>query len=190
MILTLYVDDVLLLVTNKLLLNKLNKQMMHRFKMTSMGDMSRVLGINVARNREKGTITINKRDSMEDVIERFGIYDCKPMYTPGVGPELSLNQPEETLLDEEDKKRYQSITGAIKCLRQVSSYDILFAVNLLARAMPKPSKAHMGAVKHLLLYLAGSVNFSIAYERGGFKLAAYSDANWGSNPDNARQWPQ
>ena len=35
-----------------------------------------------------------------------------PAYTFGVGPELSLNQSEEKLLNEEEKRRYQVITGA------------------------------------------------------------------------------
>ena len=50
--------------------------------------------------------------------------------------------------------------------------------------MSKPSKAHMGAAKHLLHYLAGTQDFAITYKRGGFKLMAFSDANWGNNPDN------
>ena len=49
--------------------------------------------------------------------------------------------------------------------------------------MSKPSKAHMGEVKHLLRYFAGPVNISITYKRKGFKLAAYFDVNWGNNPD-------
>ena len=44
-------------------------------------------------------------------------------------------------------------------LGQVSRYDILFAVNELARAMFKPSKAHMGVAKHQLRYLAGFKHF-------------------------------
>ena len=46
-ILTLYVDHVLLLGANKHLLNKLKKQLMDHFEMTDMGDVSRVLGMNV-----------------------------------------------------------------------------------------------------------------------------------------------
>ena len=56
----------------------------------------------------------------------------------------------------------------------------------LARAMSKPSKAHMAAAKHLLRYLAGTVDFAITYKHGGFKLTAFSDANWGHNPDNGK----
>ena len=69
-------------------------------------------------------------------------------------------------------------------LAQVSRYDILYAVNQLARVMSEPSKANMGAAKHVLRYLAGSVNFSITYKRGGFKPTTYTDAEWGGNPDN------
>ncbi|CAM9119850.1 unnamed protein product [Ascophyllum nodosum] len=69
-------------------------------------------------------------------------------------------------------------------LAQVSRYEVLYAVNQLARIMSKTSKAHMGVAKHLLRYLAGSVSFPITYKRGGFKLTIYTDANWGGNPNN------
>ena len=52
--------------------------------------------------------------------------------------------------------------------------------------MSKSSKAHMGSAKQLLRYLAGTTDFSIAYKRGGFKLSAFSDTNWGNNPDNGK----
>ena len=50
---------------------------------------------------------------------------------------------------------FQAIVGSVIYLAQVTRYDILFAVNQLARAITKPSKAHMAAAKHLLRYLAG-----------------------------------
>ena len=72
------------------------------------------------------------------------------------------------------------------CLGQVTRYDIGYAVNQLAQAMSKPSKAHMAAAKYLLRYLVGTTNSAITYKRGGFKLTAFSDANWGNNPDNGK----
>ena len=39
---------------------------------------------------------------------------------------------------------------------------------------------------HLLHYLAGSTDFFIAYKQRGIKLASFSDANWGNNPNNAK----
>ena len=159
---------------------------MNRLEMPDMGDVSKTLGMNVTRDRAKRTITISQKDCTDDVVQRYGMKGCNLTYTPGVGPELSLNRPEEKLLNEEEKRRYQSITGAVMYLAQVTRYDILYAVNQLARAMSKPAKAHMGAAKHLLRYLAGSTDFSITYKQGGFRLAAFPDANWGNNSDNDR----
>ena len=67
------------------------------------------------------------------------------------------------------------------CLGQVTRYDIGYAVNQLARAISKPSKAHMAVAKHLLRYLAGTTTFVVTYKRGSLKLTAFFDANWGNN---------
>ena len=53
-------------------------------------------------------------------------------------------------------------------LAQITRYDVMYPVCQLARAISKPSKAHMGAAKQLLRYLAGTTDFSIVYKRGGF----------------------
>ena len=52
--------------------------------------------------------------------------------------------------------------------------------------MSRPVNVHMGVAKHLLRYLAGTTDFTIVYKKGGFKLADFSDSNWGNNPDNGK----
>ena len=69
-ILTLYMDDILLLGNNKQVLGKMKKQLMDRFEMTNLGDVSKVLGMNVTRDRETGTITVDQKDYTEDILER------------------------------------------------------------------------------------------------------------------------
>ena len=159
---------------------------MDRCEMTDLGDVSKVLGMNVTRDRENGTITIDQRDYTEDILERYGMTNCNVAFTPGIGPEISLDQPTDRLLDEQAKQWYQSIAGALLYLAQVLRYEILYAVNQLARAISKPSKAHMEATKHGLRHMAGSVNFPITYKRGGLKLKTYNDANSGGNSDNGK----
>ena len=185
-VLTLYVDDVLLLGKDRKVLECIKQKLMGRFSMTDMGDVSLVFGMEVTRGRTKGTVTITQENYVKSLLERYGTGNCNPAHTPGVGNELSLDQPEENLLNKEDKQHFQAITGSAMCLGQVTRYDTGYAVNQLARAMCKPSKAHMAAAKHLLRYLAGTTNFAITYKRGGFKLTAFSDANWGNNPDNGK----
>ena len=59
-ILTLYVDDILLLGNNKELLGKLNKKLMDHFETTDLEDVSKVLCMKVIRDRENGTIAIDQ----------------------------------------------------------------------------------------------------------------------------------
>ena len=96
----------------------------------------------------------------------YGMGERKPVYTIGVGPELSINQGERNLLTNVDTQRYQSIVCSVMFLADVSRYDIFYSVNQLARAMSNPSKAHMGAAKRLLRYLAGSIDFDVTYKKG------------------------
>ena len=96
-ILTLYVDDIVLLGNNKQLLGKLKKQLMDRFEMTYLGDVSKVLGINITRDRENGTITIDQKDYTEEILECYVMSNCNVAFTPGVGTEISLDQPADRL---------------------------------------------------------------------------------------------
>lgn len=185
-ILTLYVDDLLVIGGNIEVIEKIKTQLMDRFKMTDMGDVSRVLGLQVTRNRAEKTLTIDQEEYTKSALERFGFANCKPTLTPGYGPELSTKQPEETLLNAEETQRYQAIAGTVMYLSSVLRYDIMYSSSQLSRAMSNPSKVHMVAAKHILRYLAGSTNFTIVYKKGGFKLTAFSDANWANNPDNGK----
>ena len=62
-ILTLYVDDVLLLGKDVLVLRRIKQKLTSRFSMTDMGNVSLVIGMGVTRDREKGTVTITQEKS-------------------------------------------------------------------------------------------------------------------------------
>ena len=94
-------------------------------------------------------MAITQEKYTKSLLERYGMASWNSTYTPGVGKELSLDQPEERPLSKEEKQRFQTITGSVTYLGNVTRYDILYAVNRLARAMSKPLKAHMAAAKHL-----------------------------------------
>ena len=157
-----------------------------RFKMTDMGEASLVLGMEIKRDREAGTLTISQEAYCKSILQRFGMSDCKPTSTPGYGSEISNIQPEDTLLDEEETRKYQGIVGSLMYISQVLRYDIMYATSQLARPMAKPSKIHMVASKRTLRYLAGTTDFCITYKKGGFKLATFTDSNWANNPDNGK----
>ena len=73
--------------------------------------------MSVTRDREKRTITISQKGYTQDVVQPFGMEGCNTAYHPGVEMELSLNQPEKTLLNEVEKRCYRVITGAVHVFR-------------------------------------------------------------------------
>ena len=137
-ILTLYVDDLLVIGGDIQLIEKIKRKLMDQFKMTDMGDVSLVLGMQVTRDRQGKTLTISQENYTKSILERFGMADCKPSSTPGFGSELSTKQPEGTLLNKEETQRYQAITGSVMYLAQITRYDIMSSSGQLARAMSKP----------------------------------------------------
>ena len=100
-ILALYVDDHLVIGGDIQLIEKIKRKLMDQFKMTYMGDVSLVLGMQVTRDRQGKTLTISQENYTKSILERFGMADCKLSSTPGFGPELSTKQPEGTLLNKQ-----------------------------------------------------------------------------------------
>ena len=139
-ILTLYVDDTMFLSASKSLLNILKKRLMDRFEMYDMNDVLRILGMKITRDREKEAITISQKKYTKDVVQRYDMKGCNPTYTPRIGPEQSMNKLEEKLLNEEEKRCYHTVTGAVTYLAQFIHYDILYKVSQLERACPSPRK--------------------------------------------------
>ena len=105
---------------------------------------------------------------------------------PPFAPPSRDEQPEDTLLDEEETRRCQSIVGCLMYIAQGLRYDLTYGTGQLARPMSKPSKVHMEAAKHALRYLAGTTDFHITCKKEDFKLAAFSDSTSANNPDNGK----
>ena len=183
-VLTIYVNDLLLLGEDTPLLKDLKTQLMDRFAMTDMGDVSMVLGMQTTRDKEANNLTISQEQYAKSVLARFGMAECNPVHTTGAGAELSLKQPDMMLLDSTGIQRYQAIMGSLMFLSQCNRYDITYAVNQLARAMSKPSKLHTTAAKHLLSCLKGDMGLVITHKTRYLKMTGYCDASWGNNPDN------
>ena len=147
-ILSLYVDDILITGNDEKIVKQLKKALTNRFAMTDMGEVSLIFGMKVTRDYKQGTLSISQVDYVNSILERFGMKDCNPVHTPGYGSEISSEQPESSLLDTTGTKLYQA--KSMLNLTQCTRYDISHAVNQLTQACSKPARAHMTASKHAL----------------------------------------
>ena len=110
-VLTMRVDDLLLLEGNTPLLKDLEIGLMDRFAMTDMGDISMVVDMQIARNREDKTLTISQEHYAKSVLARFGMAESNPVPTTIAGAELSVKQQVTMLLDSTGIQRYRPSRG-------------------------------------------------------------------------------
>ena len=96
-----------------MLLKQLGEKLVRCFDTKCMGDVSLVLGMQVTLDRKKGTLTISHAHHTKSILETYGMGECKPVYTVGVGSALSINQGEGSRLAKADAQRNQSIIGGV-----------------------------------------------------------------------------
>ncbi|CAM9465176.1 unnamed protein product [Sphacelaria rigidula] len=148
--LTLYVDDLLITGPNPAVVAKLRKALMDKFSMTDFGDATKILGIDIIQDKQLGTISISQRPYVMSLLQKCGMSDCHAVHTPGIGNELTAEPEGSVPLDKDDILDYQSIVGSLIFLCQCTRVDICFAVSQAARFTSKPTSVHMGAVKRIL----------------------------------------
>jgi hypothetical protein len=63
-----------------------------------------------------------------------------------------------------------------------------FAVGYLSRFMEDPRQEHMAVMKHLLRYVAGTIDYGLAYTRGDaeFQLVGYNDNDMAGDVDDRK----
>jgi hypothetical protein len=88
--------------------------------------------------------------------------DCKPVNNPML-VDLSLPKLEVTML-EGTKYPYCSAVGKLNYLAQVACLDIHFTTHYLSCFTQAWGEEHWKAMKHILRYLKGTLNYSIHYD--------------------------
>ena len=84
-ILTLYVDDILLTGKDPVLADQKKRELKERFEMTDMGEVTRILGMEVKHDYDQGTLAITQTDYVENLLERFEMQNANVAHTPGYG---------------------------------------------------------------------------------------------------------
>lgn len=78
----LYVDDIIIVSDRLELMDRIKQQLSNQFEMSDMGELKLFLGLKVDRDLSGGTMKISQPKYIADLLQRFGMSDCKPVATP------------------------------------------------------------------------------------------------------------
>jgi hypothetical protein len=81
-------DDLTIMSRDINLINNLKGEHSRRFKMKDLGDIHYILKMEVRRDRARRAMTISQRQYTNNLIEKFGITESKPVSTPQLVGEL------------------------------------------------------------------------------------------------------
>ena len=109
--------------------------------------------------------------------------DCKPCSTP-VDTQVKLSAAlGDPMADPTD---YRSLAGALQYLT-FTSPDLTYAVQQVCLHMHDPRESHLAALKRLLCYVRGTIDFGLVLHRSpSAELVVYTDADWAGCPDTRR----
>ncbi|GJR66534.1 uncharacterized mitochondrial protein-like protein [Tanacetum coccineum] len=168
-----YVDDIIFGSTKKELCNAFEKLMHEKFQMSSMGELTLFLGLQV--QQKKDGIFISQDKYVVEILKKFGFTEVKTATTP-----METQKP---LLKDEDGKEvdvhmYRSMIGSLMYLTS-SRLDIMFAVCVYARYQVNPKVSHLYAVKKIFRYIKGQPKLGLWYLKDSiFNLVAYTDSDY------------
>ncbi|GKC34139.1 putative ribonuclease H-like domain-containing protein, partial [Tanacetum coccineum] len=168
-----YVDDIIFGSTKKSLCTEFEKMMHKKFQMSSIGELTFFLGLQV-KQKEDG-IFISQDKYVIEILKKFGFTDVKTASTPMETQKLLLKDEDG---EEVDVHLYRSMIGSLMYLTS-SRPDIMFAVCACARYQVNPKVSHLHAVKRIFRYLKGQPKLGLWYPKDSpFDLVAYTDSDY------------
>ncbi|KAJ9551882.1 hypothetical protein OSB04_015927 [Centaurea solstitialis] len=169
-----YVDDIIFGSTKDDMCKEFEELMHKKFKMSSMGELTFFLGLQVKQKPEG--IFINQSKYVASMLQKFGMNDAKPASTP---METHKHLTADVEGEEVDVYHYRSMIGSLMYLT-ASRPDIMFAVCVCARFQVRPKESHLHAVKRIFKYLKGQPRLGLWYPNdSSFDLVAYTDSDYG-----------
>ncbi|GJT30252.1 putative ribonuclease H-like domain-containing protein [Tanacetum coccineum] len=179
MLVQVYVDDIIFGSTKPSMVKDFEELMQKEFKMSSMGELTFFLGLQVKQTT--AGIFLSQDKYVKDILNKFDFRTIKPASTP-IEAHKSLGKDEEG--EDVDVHLYRSMIGCLMYLT-ASRPDIMFAVCLCARFQVTPKVSHMHAVKRIFRYLKHQPKLGLWYPKDSpFHLEAFSDSDYaGDNHD-------
>ncbi|KAG8499226.1 hypothetical protein CXB51_005742 [Gossypium anomalum] len=119
LIVSLYVDDLLVTGSKEELIDGFKMQMQNIFEMTDLGEMIYFLGMEV--NQSDHAIFISQHAFAQKILKKFCMSNCKTVSTPvAQGVKLTSNSSHERV----DEKEYQSLKRVLRYVKGTLNFGV------------------------------------------------------------------
>ena len=178
-----YVDD-LLIAGSPSGTASVVRMLQETFKVRNLGSASFFLGMDIVRDRETRTIHLGQHRYSSDLVKKFGLEDGKTKSVP-MSATSKLCKEAGTPLS--PVNQFSELVGGLLYLSVCTRPDIAQSVGALARYMSCPTTVHWEAAKHVLRYVAGTLDFGIRFGGGSADdLLGYCDSDYAGEVDSRR----
>ncbi|GKE31780.1 putative ribonuclease H-like domain-containing protein, partial [Tanacetum coccineum] len=168
-----YVDDIIFGSIKTSLCVEFEQMMHKRFQISSMGELTFFLGLQV-KQKDDG-IFISQDKYVADILNKFDFVTMKTSSTP-IETNKALIKDEEA--EDVDVHLYRSMIGSLMYLT-ASRLDIMFVVCACARFQVTPKVSHLHVVKRIFRYLKSQSKPGLWYPRDSpFDLEAFFDSDY------------
>ncbi|GJU73311.1 ribonuclease H-like domain-containing protein [Tanacetum coccineum] len=138
-----YVDDIIFGSTKKSLCTNFEQIMHKRFQVSSLGELTFFLGLQVKQKEDE--IFISQDKYVGEILKKFGFSSIRTTSTP-METNKALTKDEDG--EDVDVHLYKSMIGSLMYLTS-SRTDIMFSVCACSRFQVQPKVFHLNAVKRI-----------------------------------------
>ncbi|GJZ98842.1 putative ribonuclease H-like domain-containing protein [Tanacetum coccineum] len=164
-----YVDDIIFRSTKKQMSNEFETLMHKKFQMSSMGELSIFLGLQVKQKSDG--IFISQYKYVAEILKKFDFALVKTAST--------LMETNKAFVKDEEAKDVDVHLYRSMMYLTASRPDIMFAICACARFKVTLKTSHFNAMKRIFRYLKGQPKLGLWYPRDSpFNLEAFSDSDY------------
>ncbi|KAE8880407.1 hypothetical protein PF003_g35563 [Phytophthora fragariae] len=180
-------DDILVATNNEEFKTQLFQELNDAYGIKDQGLLTSYLGVEVDQTPE--AITIRQGKYAREILAKLGYEQAH-----SVGNPMEVNARLAPLGSDEDADTsfpYREAVGMLMYLATSTRPDLAFALGQLSRFVAKTSSKHVGTLKRVLRYLAGTLDYGITYKRAKkvsdeVVLNGYCDSDWANDPEQRK----
>jgi Reverse transcriptase (RNA-dependent DNA polymerase) len=186
LIVGLYVDDMVILADDIKVVQSFKAGIAKRWEIKDLGEVKRILGLEITRDRAKRTIKITQTAYTDEMIAEYGLADARETKTPSVS--LETLEPTSATDKLANVDQYRRVIGKLLYLMRGSRPDICFTVSRLSRYVAKPAEKHWRGAMQVLKYVKGTRTFGISFSglEKGERIEGYVDSDYAGDRTDRR----